>query len=489
MSRRPARGSGLVRAAATSPIVSLIVVVLCAVIAFAGAAVPALLDSARTATVHAALDTLPRAAMDPTATLQGAASPDSTSGGDPWALPDGTAAGIHHDLPEPLRSVLGDPEVFVVLDGQTSTPEPHEPAPSNRVEIALDPGIAGRVTITQGRLPTPTEIATVAHPVVEVALSQEASDALDWPVGQQRVLGFADLPMTVELVGVYDAVDPDDDAWALRPTGLHPSADQSGLSDPVHLATAYAAPEMLGRVGAWADQAVTTVWMPLRVGPVTGAQSARLAAQLRGFSATPQKFSVRLGSVYEPGLTFRSSAPAVLDEGGARGDAMTAVATLAAIGPLTVAIVAIAMAGRMLASRRVGTVRVARARGASVPLLAGLLGGEGLVLGIVAAALGAVGAATLVGWAGAASWAVPAVVAVTPALAVPAAALNGAARTARRDLGVADRPLRRRRLVVEAAIVVMSLAVIAVATTRPQGLTPVLLVMPPAVFAIACVVA
>ena len=484
------RGVGLaVRAASTSPVVSLVVVVLAAVIAFVGAAVPALLDDARTATVQKQLSTLPRTALDPTATLQGAASPDSTVGGDPWSLAEDAMAGIHRDLPLPLRTALGEPGVAVVLDGQASVPTPRVPAPSNRVEVALDPGFAARIRVVEGRMPRPTEIATEAHPVVEVVLSREASAALAWPIGQKRVLDFTDLPMTVLLVGVYDAVDHADPAWVQRPTGLHPSADQSG-GEPVHLATAYASADMLGAIDVWAGVSSTTVWMPLLDDRVTGAQAAELAAQLRGFSASPQQFSVRGPGMYEQGLTFRSSAPATLQAGAARGDAMAAVATLAAVGPLAVAVVAVAMAGRMLASRRVGTVRAARARGASLRLLIVLLGAEGLVLGAVGAAAGAVLAATLVGWAGAASALVPVVVALTPAIAMPAAALSAAARTARRDLGVADRPTRRRRIVVEAALVAIAAAVVGVSLNRPvgMGLTPVLLAVPPAVFAIACVV-
>ncbi|QAY59918.1 FtsX-like permease family protein [Microbacterium protaetiae] len=489
--RRAAPGIRLaLRAAATSPVVSLIVVVLAAVIAGAGSAVPALLDDARTATVRAALGALPRASFDLVATLQGAASPDSSSGADPWALPHDTVAAIHRDLPEPLRSAVGDPEVFVVLDGQTSTPLDESPAPSNRVEVALDPGFADRVRIVQGRLPAATSIETAADPVVEVALSEEASAVLAWPLGQRRSLGFADVGMTAELVGVYDAVDPDDEAWAQRPTGLHPSADQLGAADPVHLATAYADPAMLTQLGVWVDQSSTTVWMPLRIGRITGAQATEIGTQLRGFAARPQQFSVRLGSVYEPGLTFRSSAPEVLVEGAARGDAMAAVATLAAVGPLAVAVVAVAMAGRMLASRRVGSVRLARSRGGSVRLLAGLLAVEGLVLGGLGALVGAAVAGAVVGWAGAASTLVPVLVTLTPAVAVPVAALHAAARTARTDLGVADRPTRRRRLLVEAAVVAIAAAVIVLALVRAPGAgpTPMAVAVPLAVFAIGCVV-
>ncbi|WEG09144.1 hypothetical protein PU630_00870 [Microbacterium horticulturae] len=484
------RGLGLaVRAVATSPVVSLIVVVLAAVIAFVGAAVPSLLDDARTATVQRELHTLPRAVLDPVATLQGAASPDSTTGADPWALAEDTAAGIHRDLPSPLRRVLGAPGVSVVLDGQTAVPTPRVPAPSNRVEVALDPDLDQRIRIVKGRMPRPTDVSTAAHPVVDVVLSQEASAALAWPLGQKRVLGFSDLPMTVRLVGLYEAVDPGDPAWVQRPTGLHPSADQSG-GEAVHLATAYAASDMLGAIDVWVGEASTTVWMPLLDDRVTGAQAAELAAQLRGFSASQQQFSVRGAGFYEQGLTFRSSAPTSLEAGAARGDAIAAVATLAAVGPLAVAVVAIAMAGRMLASRRVGTVRAARARGASLRLLAALLGVEGLVLGAVGAAVGAALAAILVGWTGVASTVVPVIVAVTPMIAVPAAALNAAARTARRDLGVADRPTRRRRLIVEGAVVAIAAATILVAANRPvgMGLTPVLLAVPAAVFAIGCVV-
>ncbi|GAA3751302.1 hypothetical protein GCM10022240_00630 [Microbacterium kribbense] len=493
------RGAGgiwvALRAAVTAPVVSTVVVVLVALVAFAGAALPALLQDARTATVQQALTALRSDALDPATEVRGA--PDSGGGSNAAGLGDlsttwGGAAtalrAIHDRLPQPLRGVLGDPQVQVTFDGAAAIVPGGVPSPSNRVELTLDPGFASRLRIVAGALPQRSVDAPV-H-LVQIVLSDEAAKALDWPVGQRRTIKYPSQPMDVELSGIYQARDTADPAWQHQRTGVHPDIEQIGLGSPIHLARAYAAPQLLPDIDPWLTDARTNAWMPLQADRVDGAHAADLAAQLRGFAATPLAFGMRVGSWYAPQLSFRSAAPQLLDAGAARGDAMAAIVTLALIGPLTVAIAAVAMTGRMLASRRITTVRLARARGASTALLSALLAGEGLALGGIGAAAGAIIAAAMAGWAGAPALVVPVLAALAPAAAVPLMAQLSARRTARIDLGIADAPTRRRRLFIEAGVVLAAGAVLVAAVTQspPDPTGPVLLAAPVAVFAICCVV-
>ncbi|WP_029144971.1 FtsX-like permease family protein [Microbacterium luticocti] len=476
------------RAACTAPFASVLVVLLVTVVAFAGAALPALLDDARTATVQRTLHSARTDTLDATAHIRGTPTAGPGTGVAVWDPMRAQLRGIHDRMPQPLRTVTAAGAGFVTLDGQTAMPLDGSARPANRITILLDPDVGARIRIVAGHLPEPDAVDPPVDQIVQVALSREAADTLAWPLGERRRLDFPSHPMTVELVGVYEARRPAESAWTHQRTGLHPDIEQVGTGDVVHLASAYAAPGLLDRLDPWLDATATTVFFPLRADRVAGTQAAVLAAQLRGFAARPQAFSGTFGPD-NSALTFLSSAPALLDAGAARGDAMTAIVTLAAIGPLTVAIAAVAMTGWMLAARRVPTVRAARARGAAIGLLAALLAGEGLALAAVGAAVGAASAAAIVGWAGASALVVPVAAVIAAAVACPLAALPAAARRARTDLGVADRPTRIRRLAIEGGVLVAGVAVLLAAALGSQTtVAPVRLAASAAVFAIACVV-
>ncbi|UUT34463.1 hypothetical protein [Microbacterium elymi] len=342
--------------------------------------------------------------------------------------------------------------------------------------------------IVEGTLPTVgTDAADDdAEQATPVALSREAAQTLDWAVGAQRRIGGPDGRL-LTLTGTFEARDPDDPAWRHEPTGLTPGIAQSQMGDIIHLAMAYAPAELLTGMAAEADGASTTVWFPLLVDRITGENAATVAAQLRGLAGENQSFAVNAGNQFYTGLVMRSAAPDLLDDGAARVRALNAVVLLVAIAPLGVAVVVVGMTGTMLAARRAASVRLARARGASTARLAALLGVEGLILGVVGAAVGAGVSRT---WSPAAM-AVCVLVALTPAVVLAIEAPAAASRTARADLGAADRPHRRRRLLVEAAVVLPALAVLVLAATRigTPGIDPVLVAAPLALVALASVLA
>nr|WP_274636813.1 FtsX-like permease family protein [Microbacterium bovistercoris] len=485
-----------VRAATTAPFASLLVVVVVALVALAGSIAPALLERTGTETVRAALGHAPAETLDPTATARGTAVPGPGSGqfgldpalADVWGGPLTAAQRIQTSLPPPLRTVVGDAQVFVATDPAVTLPVDGPAVPSNSVQLALDPGLAARVRIVEGTLPTVgTDAADDdAEQATPVALSREAAQTLDWAVGAQRRIGGPDGRL-LTLTGTFEARDPDDPAWRHEPTGLAPGIAQSQMGDIIHLAMAYAPAELLTGMAAEADGASTTVWFPLLVDRITGENAATVAAQLRGLAGENQSFAVNAGNQFYTGLVMRSAAPDLLDDGAARVRALNAVVLLVAIAPLGVAVVVVGMTGTMLAARRAASVRLARARGASTARLAALLGVEGLILGVVGAAVGAGVSRT---WSPAAM-AVCVLVALTPAVVLAIEAPAAASRTARADLGGADRPHRRRRLQVEAAVVLPALAVLVLAATRigTPGIDPVLVAAPLALVALASVLA
>lgn len=487
----------VLRSAVTAPIVSGFVVSVVALVAFLGAAAPALVHDARTATVQDALERIPPISRDLSGSTRGApAVGNGTSAAagrlDPalqgiWGRPIDGLDTARESFDLPLRDLLDDPRIVVVSDPAASVPE--TPRPLNAVTITFDPTYRQHVTFVSG---SPPETVTVTDDLVtyEVALARSAADTLEWRVGETRRLRFpSGVPLALVLTGVYDANDEADAEWSHVPTGAQPTAVLGPMGDITQYATAYAAPEAVASTGQYADWFAIDSWLPLAVERIDGADAPELAAQLRASSGVQVPLSVVLQSRAALGLTLSSSAPAVLDAADRRANGMAQIVLFAAVGPFALAIVVLALAGRLLATRRAGPARLVAARGASTPLLIGVLAGEGIALGAVGAAIGAAVAAAVLGFEGVASLAVPIAVTVTPAVVLPWLTLAMAARRGRSDLGGPSRTPVARRVAVEVGIVVAAALVTVVAVTGPPGVDPVLLVVPLALAAAASVVA
>ncbi|WP_345801173.1 FtsX-like permease family protein [Microbacterium sp. AZCO] len=490
-----ARSVGLaLKSVTTAPVVSAFVVVFIALVSFAGAAAPALLHSARTATVHAALHDLPPATRDLSGATRGVPRPGTGSSEAAGTLDQAERSSWGYALdvltetrdafPSPLRDVLGDPQVVVVSDPVTSVGPPGSAL--NRITLTFDPGSDERVRIVEGSAPAPRD-----DEVIEVSLARDAATALGWKVGETRSIAFtADATAELELAGVYEAVDASDPHWTHVPTGLGPAEVVGPLGDITLYATAYGAPDALDAALALPDWFTTQTWLPLAIERVDGASADQLARQMRAASGVQVPLVVVLDQRFPGGLTLSSTVtPPASDQAGRRADAMASIVAFVAVGPFAVAIVVLALAVRLVATRRVRTVRLAEARGASDRLLGGVLGVEGLFLGALGAGLGVAAAALLVGFEGAASLMLPLVIAVTPVLVLPWITLALARRHARRDLGMAPRGGAVRRGAVEGVIVLAAALLTVIAATGTAGVDPALLALPLALSAAACVLA
>lgn len=493
-----ARSLGLaVRSAATAPVVSVFVVVVIALVAFVGAATPALLHDARTATVQAALDRMSPVARDLSGSTRGVpATGAGTSAAAAKLDPELSAWGraidaidtARSDASAPLRDVLDDPRIVVVADPAMST-DPDAARPSNRVMLTLDPTYDSRVTFVEGS--APAQFASTTDSIsYDVAISTAAADALDWQVGQSRTLSSPlGLAITATLVGIFEADDADDPDWSHVPTALRPGAVADPDGNITYYASAYVAPAALPTTQRQADSFAVDAWLPLAVERVDGGASSELAAQLRAATGVQVPLEVVLQNRWPQPITFTSTAPAALDAATARADGMAQIAVFVGVGPLALAIVVLALASRLLATRRVASARLVAARGASTRLLAITLATEGLVLGLVGAAIGTGVAVALWGFEGAASVLVPVLVTLTPVIVLPWLTLQLTRREGRGDLGEAPRGARLRRLALEAAIVVAAGAIVALAVTGPAGVDPALLVVPIALAAVASLAA
>ncbi|MFB7842164.1 FtsX-like permease family protein [Microbacterium sp. NPDC056052] len=471
MTRHPGTPAVVLRTALTTPLLSAFLVLAIAAMTLAGALVPPLIDAARTATVQHQIRDIPEIGRPLTAAQSWIAGLQRGGPGktDVWSEPLAALQAQRDRQPEPLRSVLGTPRAVgdfraIELQGDRKTPR-------NAVRLIMDPGLEQRSRLVQGAYPRVTDPAEG----IEIVLSDQAAAELDWNVGEVR--DRQGLPVT--LTGLVAPSGADDLDWDMLVGSRAPTVQYTPMGDTILQTVGFMAPDEAGVLGDLLTQSATFAWIPLDVSRIPARDAATVSTQLRLFMANP----VHVGSgggFHDDGLQFSSPLADALDRGVARGSALVAVVSVAAVGPLTVAAVVLALAGRQLALRRRRAASLVRARGASLVQLCVVLGGETLVLGILGAAIGiAAGAALSSGGPDALTVFVAAVLVLVPTCAVPFTIVAGLRRAERRD-GAAPRQRPWTRLVAEAVVVALAVGVAVVLRSRDGALRvdPVLLAMP-----------
>lgn len=458
--RLPARG------ASTTPLLSVLVVLVIMLLSVLAVASPALLADGRTATIHRGIAEVPDLTQWPRATAPGL--PEFGAVSDPdagvWRGALAAVEQVRRAQPTPLRDLLGAPRLTVTVEPAATVDEnPHRttPVPLNRVSLVSDPGLAQRSALVEGRMPEPT----APQDGVEIVLTKKVASRLAWAVGDQRRSDG----MTLTLVGVVVPSGRDDGDWTFISGSAAPVVEVEGGGNSILVGAAFMHVDEAALLTDHVTDMKVSAWMPFRSDGVDVANAERVSAQLRLLSADPVPLPMHGDAFYNRGLQFHSALPQALDAGVSRANAMTPVVTVAAVGPMTVALVVLALMSRLIAVRRVDSVRVLRARGASLARLITLLGVEGALLGVLGATVGACVAAAWLGLEGAWVLAVPAVLAIVPAVSLPWGALATAAERGRHDLGERARGGAGR---IAADVVVLGLTallIVLVATREPTG--------------------
>lgn len=466
----------LFRGPATTPGLSLLLVVVIAALSFVGVAAPQLLSTGRTATIHRAMDALSDASSWPTVTAPGLPVSAATSDADAgvWGGILSALEQKRREQPEPLRSLLGTPRVAMTLDPVASIDaDPHRvtAVPLNKVGLVSDPGLLHRSELLQGSLPRLTEPAAG----IEIALTKDVAEQLSWPLGSERQWGDARLTLT----GILAPTDVDRGDWSFIPGSTSPVIEVDGSGNRILVAAAFMHADEAAKLADRVADFKVTSWMPIDTAGIDDATAEKTAEQLRLLAADPVIIPMRDSPFFNGGLQYRSLLSQSIDEGIGRADAMTPVVTVAAVGPVVVALVVLALLSRLIAVRRVEATRVLRARGASAARLVALLGGEGAVLGVLGAAIGAGAAAAVAGWAGAWALVIPAVLAAVPAVTLPWGALTEAERSGRADLGERTGRAGNGRMLLEILILVVTAVLVVIVLTRggAGGVDPLLLAL------------
>ncbi|MFD7813781.1 FtsX-like permease family protein [Streptomyces sp. NPDC059785] len=355
-------------------------------------------------------------------------------------------------------------------------PDPWLPRPSGlpaRIVLAAQNGLADHADLASGRFPRTHGTVTAATGEVEAAVTAETARSLRIEVGSViHVPGVERAPLAVRVTGILTPRRPGGAYWAaqdlLREAAL--VRVPGGGSDPATywlgalLLPPDAAPAVLGTAG--------NPWRYWQLAPDTSRLTAHtlpgLKSAIASLESGPGLREAR--RLTDPEVDASTDLDDVLTAYTRLRDGVGPLVAVAAFGTGTVAAVVLLMAGGLAADRRRAELALLRARGGSLPGVAGRLLAETAVVAVPAGALGLC-CALLAVPDGRRSYAVAAAAAVT-LLACAALPLRAALRhrtvqvhSGREDVATA-RPSRRRTV---AELTLLVLAVGAVTALRRRG--------------------
>lgn len=245
---------------------------------------------------------------------------------------------------------------------------------------------------------------------IEIVLTSEVAADMHWAVGEQRssLVAFREgggIKFWFRLAGIADAVDTSAPEWRNAPlASLDSFLYDDGDRPPRVTGGAYVDPGSWARIRALTSmisasdvsaffprplRAELAAWYPVSAAATLQEQPNDLLAGLRQLTGQ----AVSLGGVADAGgdvrVRFESQVTPVLSMSIRRADATTMTLAVAAIGPVAVSIALIVLAAGLIIRRRRGDLLLMSARGTSLSRLRRLLFGEGLLLGVIPAGIGA----------------------------------------------------------------------------------------------------
>ncbi|MBL0886636.1 hypothetical protein [Myceligenerans indicum] len=370
---------------------------------------------------------------------------------------------LRDDRSEPLRGLLGAPDLQVSAAAPESvTPPPGSDLFSIALVLRATPHLDEHATLVEGRWPGATaspaerpalgEKPSTGRYSYEVAVSRQAAERFGWEAGHEyplRSSGSSMVPLSsrardgwgpLVVTGIYEQDgDPQGSWWRQNPLGGVPNVVQDPNTGLNAMAAAYVDPAMIGPL-SW-DGARTTTWIPVNGEGLRGDEVAAVLTRLRGIDA--QQFTVDDGSSTGFTLDLDSGLTDVLVTLLAQRAGVDAVVAVLATGPLGAALAVLALGARLVVDRRRGALTLLHARGASGSQLRALVGLEGVVVGLPAAAAGfAIGLWVAPGQVTAAQVALALAAGLGPGAALALAAGPRGLREGRSDLGRAHGRVR-----------------------------------------------
>ncbi len=279
--------------------------------------------------------------------------------------------------PEPLRSALGEAELVIINEPVPVVAENPEPAdPVFLVRTIVDPLLDERVTVREGRLPSPwlpsssalqpgspveSEPGVELSTPVELALTTDGADALRWSIGERRADPLSGIDLV--LVGNVEPVDAGAAYWRGIPGAPDAERFDDGNQQPSETAAAFVHPLSAGAPTAFGP---ISVWYPIDISRLDASTIDVVLPQLRAFLSTGLTIPLAIeGGSQSTTTPLTSEIPAAADAVLDRAAATTAILALMVAGPLGTLSVVLLLASRSMIDRRRSALALQLARGAS----------------------------------------------------------------------------------------------------------------------------
>jgi putative ABC transport system permease protein len=441
----------------SDPVASLLLAVLVGVAVLVVSLVPRALDALGEAELHQELSSVTPVRID----LGGLATIERLAVGSLDTALDRVADSLP-DIPLRVGAPLGD-ALGTVQWIVRSDPLETSAATEAAVDITLGfgPGWEDRVSWVDGGSPPAPARATTdlgdAAPTA-IALSEDAATQLGLDVGDELPL----LAGSLEVSGIYRILDPDDPYWAHLPAFSHATVTLGPQGLPAAItASAYVDPAaaVVGPEGS--RPARLELWYPIIVDALHFTDIEEVSGQARQISAATANLETGEELRFQTGLVGANGRVAE------RVGATSALLSLAGSAPLGVVIAVLSLGVRTVIGRRSDGLTLASARGASQAQLRVAMLLEGLLVSVPVSTVAMVAAALILpGAVGAATFALPVILALTVPVLFAASTSPGSLRAVRADLG---RGSRRARLIIE--VLAVGLAALALFLLGRRGLT------------------
>ena len=310
---------------------------------------------------------------------------------------------LERQMPDGVRTLFRDRSYLAETIRWTVLEDTNDPG---FVRLRVQQDVADHVRFVEGRQPTdavrhitvPLEVGEGEAPkeadvsVLEVALSVETLERIGLSVGDTWMLrpdendrlvgrGAGPEPAAVDVVGSFEATDPDEEYWLDDTALIRPAIHRSGDKDFVYM-TAMIAPEAYDEL----IDATSSSHFPLhyvwRYFPdVDRLQSEQLPAVVADLRRLDGTFSSASGPVIE-GTLLQSGLLPLLESVQARWASVASVLAVVGLGPAAVGVAALALVGVLVMQRRRAALALGRARGASAVQLISAVAIEGLAISL-----------------------------------------------------------------------------------------------------------
>ena len=280
---------------------------------------------------------------------------------DPWGVWFDSLNRLRAAQPEPLRGLLGSPQILAHLGGQSVFVPQGTEFYQVRVTLTANPEMTSQFELVSGRWPQPGVSPRTGD--VEVVLPDDVAARIGKRAGDALGEGIA-------LVGTVRTADPAAPRWRFDPS-LQLEQEVDPNSGTAAAVAAFMAPEDLLNVAAESGTRVGFfVWYPLDAASLAAGRVSlpELRTQLVGFQSDVREV-VPAGAL-EPALKrqearFDTGLTEVLDGIVKQQRTTASLVAVVVAGPVGVAVALMLVAARMVLQRHRATLVITRSRDCS----------------------------------------------------------------------------------------------------------------------------